>query len=108
IEIILTIAVFGALSLAVLSAFVYGRDSGTFANDRSRAAQIANEAIEAVRNIASSSYSNLASYSNGSNYYLLSVGNQWNLITTPQTIDGKFTRRVVFSDGPNGSRKVTV
>lgn len=108
IEIILTIAVFGALSLAILSAFVYGRDSAAFANDRSRAAQIANEAIEAVRNIASSSYSNLASYNNGTNYYLVSVGNQWNLITTAQTIDSKFTRRVVFSDGPNGSRKVTV
>jgi len=108
VEIILTVALFGMLSLAVLSAFIYGRESSALSNDRSRASQIANEALEAVRNIETSSYSNLASYINGTTYYLTTVSNQWSLITTPQTVDGKYSRTVIFSDGPNGSRQVTV
>lgn len=107
IEIILAVAIFGLLGLIVASAFIYGRESTAVASDRNRASELANEGIEAVRNIASASYANLSAYTNGTNYYLTVVGNQWNLITTPQVVDGTFTRTIIFADGPNGSRQAT-
>lgn len=106
-EIILSIAVFSLVGTIIISAFIYGRQATQQAGDRARAAELTNETMEAVRNIANPSYSNLGNYSNGTTYYLTTAGNQWQLSTVPNTVDGIYTRTVVFADGPNGSRQVT-
>lgn len=108
IEIVLAVAIFSLLGLMVVSAFIYGRESTAAAVDRSRAAELANEGIEAVRNVASTNYSNLAAYTNGTVYYVTVVANQWSLVTAPIVIDNTFTRTAVFADGPGGSRQLTV
>ncbi len=108
VEILLAVALFALFGTIMLSAFVYGREAVKQAGDRSRASEIANGGIEVVRNIANPNYSNLSAFSNGTNYYVNYVGNQWQLTTTPQLVDGKYTRIINFSDGPNGSRKVNV
>ncbi|HUD06772.1 MAG TPA: hypothetical protein VMR34_02695 [Candidatus Saccharimonadales bacterium] len=110
IEIILATAIFGIISLIILSAFVYGRQATALAGDAYNGAEIANAAIEAVSNIAQSSYSNLADYTDGTTYYLTTVSNQWSLITTPTAMNNIFTPAIVFSEGPDGTRqaKVTV
>ena len=108
VEIILAIAVFALISTVMISAYIYGRQATQLAGNRSRASQLANEAMEAVRNIANPNYSNLSNYTNGTTYYLSQFNNQWQLTTTPSTIDGLYTRTLVFSDGPNGSRQLTV
>jgi len=108
VEILLAVGIFALFGTIMLSAFVYGREGVRLAGDRSRATEIANGGLEVVRNIANPNYSNLSSFSNGTNYYIASVNNRWQLTTIPQTIDNKYTRIVNFSDGPNGSRKVTV
>ncbi|MDQ5943740.1 MAG: Type secretion system protein [Patescibacteria group bacterium] len=108
VEILLAVGIFALFGTIMLSAFVYGREGVRLAGDRSRATELANGGIEVVRNIANPSYSNLSSFSNGTNYYITSVNNRWQLTIIPQTIDNKYTRIVNFSDGPNGSRKVTV
>lgn len=107
-EIILSIAVFSLVGTIIISAFIYGRQATQQAGDRARAAELTNETMEAVRNIANPSYSNLSSYANGTTYYLTTAGNQWQLSTIPNVVDGIYTRTVTFADGPNGSREITV
>lgn len=108
VEIILAIAVFALITTVMISAYVYGRQATQLSGNRSRASQLANEGMEAVRNIANPNYSNLSSYTNGTTYYLTQFNNQWQLTTVPSQIDGLFTRTLVFTDGPNGSRQLTV
>lgn len=107
VEIVLSVALFGALGLILINAFIYGREGSAIALERSRAAELANETIEAVRNIANPTYANLSNYTNGTTYYLSTSANTWQLTTTPSVVDGIFTRSVVFADGPNGTRQVT-
>lgn len=108
VEILLAVAIFGMLALIVLSAFTYGRESTSIAGDNSRAAQVANTTVEALKNIAQGSYSNLNSYTNGTTYYLSTAGNQWGISTTPSTLNDIYTPSFVFSNGPNNSRQVTI
>lgn len=108
VEILLAVGIFALFGTIMLSAFVYGREGVKLAGDRARATEIANGGVEVVRNIANPNYSNLSSFSNGTNYYVNSVNNQWQLTTTPQIIDNKYTRVINFSDGPNGARKISV
>ncbi|MBI2797736.1 type II secretion system protein [Candidatus Saccharibacteria bacterium] len=108
IEILLAVGVFALFGTIMLSAFVYGRDAVRQAGDRVRAVELANGGIEVVRNIANPNYSNLSSFTNGTTYYVSTINNQWQLTTAPQLIDGKYTRKVIFGDGPNGSRAVNV
>lgn len=108
IEVLLAVAVFSMITLVVLSAFTYGREATSNAGDNSRAAQISNTAVEALHNIAQSSYSNLDSYTNGTTYYLSASGSQWAISSSPTTINTIFTPSLVFANGPNNSRQVTV
>jgi hypothetical protein len=108
IEIILAVAVFGMITLIILSAFTYGREGTAIAGDNNRAAQVANEAVEALHNISQSAYTNLGSYTNGTTYYLDTTGTQWAISNTPKIINNLYTPAIVFSNGPNGSRQVTV
>lgn len=108
VEILLAVAIFALFGTIMLSAFIYGRDGVRQAGDRVRATDMANGGVEVVRNLANPNYSNLSSFSNGTTYYINSVNNQWQLTSTPQLIDNKYTRTVVFSDGPNGSREVNI
>ncbi|MEO5627329.1 MAG: type II secretion system protein [Candidatus Saccharimonadales bacterium] len=108
VEILLAVGVFGLITLIVLSAFTYGRESTAIAGDNSRAAQVANSTVEALQNIAQSSYANLNNYNNGTTYYLNTSGNQWGVTTTPTTLNGIYTPSFVFSNGPNNSRQVTI
>ncbi len=109
VEIILAIALFGMLTFVVMSSFVYSRDSTTTAGDTNRASEIANLGVQAVNNIALSSYTNLASYTNGTTYYLVTNGVQWALSTTLSKINNIYTPSVIFAAGPNStSRQVTI
>ena len=108
IEIVLAVTIFGVVALIVLSAFTYGRESTSTAGDNSRGAQVANTAVEALHNMAQSSYTNLNSYTNGTTYYLNIAGNQWALSPTPTTVNTIYTPTVVFANGPGTSRQATV
>jgi len=108
IEILLAVALMSLLTVFVLSAFIYGRESTAIAGDRSRAAEIANQSVEALQNIAHDSYSNLSSYTDGTTYYLDNSGSQWTLSATPTIISGIFTPQIVFNPGPNSSRKAVI
>jgi|GEM_PF-479829 len=59
VEVLLAIVVFGFLSTGLIGAVVYGRAATASSGDRERATMIAEEGIEATKNIAAASYANL-------------------------------------------------
>lgn len=70
--------------------------------DAKRAAALADEALEAARNIRDAGYANLV---NGT-FGLAATGNRWELAGTSD-VTGKFTRRVAIADGAANAKHVT-
>ncbi len=60
IEVILAVSIFGILVAAIIGALIYGRQSTALSGTRSRAVFLAEEGIEASRNIRDSGFGNLA------------------------------------------------
>ncbi len=86
----------GSLLVVIVTAFVgaviYGQESTVVAGGRARAAFLAEEGIEAVRNIRDESFSNLADGTYG-----LAVSNyQWIFSGSSDTTDG-FVRQINIS-----------
>jgi len=92
VEILLAAAVFGFLVTGLIGAIVYGRASSASAGDRTRAVFLAEEGIEATRNIAAASYANLV---NGT-FGLVQSGNQWTL-SGASDVSGLYTRRITIA-----------
>jgi len=60
---------------------------------------LAKEGVEAVKYLRNESWdNNIATLSNDTDYYLDFSGGTWSLSTTANTIDGTFTRTIVFLD----------
>jgi len=59
VEVLLAAAVFGLLTTGLIGAIVYGRSSTASSGDRARATLLAEEGIDATRNMAAASYANL-------------------------------------------------
>ncbi len=92
IEVILTTAIFALFIVAFAGAYLYGQEATATAGSRARAALLAEEGLEAVRNIRDASFANLT---NGT-YGLTTTSNQWNLFGTQDTAD-VFTRQIQVS-----------
>ena len=91
-EVLLAAVIFGFLAVAVVGAFVYGRQSTAGSGEFDRATALADEGVEAVRNIRDAAYSNLVD----GTYGLAQSGGQWTLSGSSDTT-GIFTRQVVIS-----------
>ena len=92
VEVLLAVSVFGLLVTGLVGGLIYGQQSTAIAGMRSRAAMLADEGLEAVRNIRDENFSNLTD----GTYGLTTTGNQWNLSGTSDTTD-IFTRQIVIS-----------
>lgn len=102
VEVLLAATVFAFLTTALIGAIIYGRSSTANAGDRVRAVQIADEGIEAVRNIRDAGFANLPA--NGT-YDLSQAGNQWTLApTTNSDVTGIYTRTIAIT-GVDSARK---
>lgn len=65
---------------------------------RVQATFLLDEGAEAVKTMRGESWSqNIATITASTTYYLVWSTNKWKATTTPQTIDGVFTRTLVFS-----------
>lgn len=102
VEALLAVAVFGLLVMGIGGGFIYGRESTAGAGDHERAAYIAEEGIEAVRNIRNAGYSNLV---NGT-YGLVQSGGVWTLSGVSDTTD-IYTRAVTIADGGSNRKNIT-
>ena len=103
VELLLAVAVFGFLAMAVIGALVYGRASTAGSGDRVRANALAEEGVEAVRNIRDAGYANI---SDGT-YGLVQSGNVWTLSGAADTSDIYNRSVTVSSDGANRKNVVS-
>ena len=103
IEVILATAVFSLLVTALVGITSYGEESAVIAGDRARAAFLADEGLEVIRNLKSDSFLNLP---DGTYGLLLSDG-RWYL-SGSEDITGIFTRQVTVTTFAPDRLEVTV
>ncbi|HAZ17126.1 MAG: Outer membrane adhesin like protein [Parcubacteria group bacterium GW2011_GWA2_43_13] len=92
VEVILSSAVFVLLITALVGAYLYGQEATVFAGNRARSVMLAEEGLEAVRNIRDAGFSNLT----GGIFGLIISDNQWDLSGSSDVSD-IFTRQLVIS-----------
>ncbi len=102
VEVLLAVSIFGLIVTALVGGLVYGQQSTAIAGMRSRAAILADEGLEAVRNIRDENFSNLTDGAFG----LTTAGNQWNLSGASDTTD-IFTRIITISTVDSNRKQVT-
>jgi hypothetical protein len=102
VEVLLAVTVFGFLVSALIGAVVYGRGATAGSGDHVRAVFLAEEGIEASRNIADASYSNLTD----GTYGLAQSANQW-VFSGTLDVSGIYTRQVVIATVGTNRKTVT-
>lgn len=104
VEVVLAVGIFAVISTGVISSIIYGQESTAVAGARERAVKIAEEGIDAVRNIRDSGYVNLPV---DGTYGLVISGGVWNLSGVSDITD-IFTRTVTLSTIDARTRDVVV
>ena len=102
VEVILASAIFVLLVTALVGAYLYGEESSASAGARARATMLAEEGLEAIRNIRDAGFANLTD----GTYGLSTAGNQWNLSGSQDTSD-IFTRQITIAPVGAGRKSVT-
>lgn len=102
VEVLLAAAVFGVLVTAIIGALVYGRASTATAGERNRANLLAEEGLEAVRNIRDASYANLTD----GTYGMVLSGGVWTL-SGSSDVNGVFTRQVTIAANGTNRKLIT-
>lgn len=93
IEVLLSSSILVLIVTAFMGAFIYGSESTALAGQRARAAFLAEEGLEASRNIRDANFSNLTDGAKG----LAVSGNQWVFFGTSDTTDNFYTRQITIS-----------
>lgn len=102
IEVLLASSIFVLLVTTVGSIIIVGQQSTGLAGMRARAALIAQEGIEAVRNMRDEAFSSVTAGTHG----LLVQNNQWAFSGTEDVTD-IFTRQIIVGDITNTTKAVT-
>ncbi len=104
-EVILAATVFGFLTVALSGAIIYGRSGTAMAGDRQQAIALADEGIEAVRNIRDAAYSNFPA---DGTYGLAQSGSPlvWNFSGSSDT-SGIFSRQITISTVDSTHKLIT-
>lgn len=92
VEALLAGALFSLIVTALMGALMYGEESTVTAGARARAAFLADEGLEALRNIRDANFVNLVDGPHG----LATSGNQW-VLSGVQDVIGAFTRTLEIS-----------
>lgn len=102
VEILLAVSIFGLMVTALAGGFIYGQQSTALAGMRSRAAILADEGLEAVRNIRDENFTNLTD----GTYGLAISGNQW-VFSGISDVTDIFTRAITISSVDANRKLVT-
>lgn len=92
VEALLAVSVFALIVTTVIGALIYGRESTALAGQRARATFLAEEGLEAIRNIRDENFANLQDGA----YGLDASTGQWTFSGTSDTT-GIFTRQVTIA-----------
>jgi hypothetical protein len=103
VELLLAAAIFGLLVTGVTGAIAYGQTATVISGDRARALDLADEGIQAVRNIGDTAYTSLAD----GTYGLAQSSDVWTLWGNSDTT-GIFTRQIVIVSNGANRKVVTV
>ena len=101
-EALLATCIFGVFAVAFTGAFLYGEESTALAGNTARGALLAEEGLEAVRNIRDANWQNLAD----GTYGLSTSGSQWALSGSQDTT-GIFTRQITISTVDQNRKNIT-
>lgn len=102
VEVLLAVSLFGLIVTALVGGLIYGQQSTVLAGQRARAIMLADEGLEAVRNIRDESFFNLTD----GIYGLAISSNQWTLSGISDTTD-IFTRAIAISTINANRKQVT-
>jgi Tfp pilus assembly protein PilV len=102
VEGILSTAVFALLITAFVGTYLYGQEATSLSGNRVRATLLAEEGLEAMRNIRDENFYNLTT----GTYGLSISGNKWNLSGSSDTSD-VFTRSILISDVDSTRKSVS-
>ncbi len=102
VEVMLASFLFLLLVVALGSALLYGQESTVLAGNRARAIFLAEEGLEAVRNIRDEDYTLLT---NGV-YGLADATGTWTL-SGSSDVSGEFTRTITISDAGVGAKEIS-
>ncbi len=103
IEIMLGVGVFALIVAATVGAFSVAQESLFLLSERSRAIDIAEEGLEAARNIRDEAFANLTIGNNG----IATTSNRYNFFGASDLIDEIFTRVVNVAQPGNVRRTIT-
>ncbi|MEI6228438.1 MAG: prepilin-type N-terminal cleavage/methylation domain-containing protein [Candidatus Saccharibacteria bacterium] len=104
VEVLLAVAIFAVISTGLIGGIIYGQESTAVAGARERAVKIAEEGIEAVKNIRDSNFN---AFPADGTYGLTNGTGYWGFNGASDTTD-IFTRSVVLSTVDSRTRDVTV
>ena len=102
IEVILSTAVFVLIVTALMGVYLYGEESTMLSGNRARATMLAEEGVEATRNIRDANFTNLTD----GTYGLTTLGNQYNLSGSSDT-SGIFNRAITVSPVDANRKDIT-
>ncbi len=102
VEIILALAILALLTVALIGNFIYSQESAVVAGAKSRATFLAEEGLEATRNIRDADFANLVD----GNYGLATSSNQW-IFSGTQDVTDIYTRQIQIST-PSANRKQVI
>ena len=102
VEVILASALFLIIVTTFIGSYLYGQESTALSGSRARATLIAEEGLEAVRNIRDNNFDNL----NNGTHGLSSSNNIWELNGSDDTTD-IFTREIEISEINNDEKEIT-
>jgi len=101
VEIVLVSALFVLLSSILIGNLVYGQEATMLSGNRTRAVFLAEEGLEATRNIRDNSFANLAD----GTYGLYNVGGEWSLAGSFDMV-GIYTRQISISSVDADTKQV--
>lgn len=102
IEALLASSVLILIVTAFMGSYIYGSESTALAGQRARATFLAEEGLEASRNIRDANFSNLTDGTKG----LAISGNEWIYSGTSDTTDGIYTRQIIISTSGTNRKQV--
>lgn len=102
IEALLASTILVLIVTALMGAYIYGSESPALAGQRERAAFLAEEGLEASRNIRDSGFSNLTNGTNG----LAISGSQWIFSGASDITNGFYTRQITISSIDSNRKQI--
>lgn len=103
IEIMLGVGLFALIVATIAGALTFAQQSIFLVGERARAIDIAEEGLEAARNIRDEAFSKLSAGNNG----ISTTSSRYNLLGTQDTVDEMFTRVVNIAQPSNVKRTIT-